>query len=1074
MNARNTPPAFLFALAFPCIAMAQSASSLVVNEFMASNSKTLADGDGQYSDWIEIRNPTGNSVALSGCYLTDDANNLTKWMFPPSAGIAVPANGYLVVFASGNATGSAPYIDARGYIHTSFRLSASGESVALVNTDGTTVISAFWDYPEQGADVSYGRGANGTIGYFRVPTPGAANGDAGYGWVADTKFSVKRGFYTAPFAVEITTNTAGATIRYTLDGSTPTESYGTIYTGPITISGTTVLRAMAYKTGWFSTNVDTQTYLFLANVIAQPSTKPGPAWPDPYTGGGGPGGGTRQAIDYGMDSRITNDARYADLMDDALLAIPTFSIVTDLPNLFDSSTGIYMNPGGEGQAWERPVSVEFIRPDGEPGFQADAGLRIRGGVSTSKNNPKHSFRIVMRSEYGDAKIEYPLFGPEGASSFDKLDFRTAQNFSWNFSGAQYATWLEDPFSRDTMRDMGQPYTRGFFFHLYLNGVYWGLYQTEERPDGHFGQSYLGGDDDDYDVVKSDEDNGTMYATDGTITLYNNFWSLVNAGVSTNAAYFRLMGRNADGSVNAAYPRYLDVDNLIDYMLLVFFTGAQDMPLGPPNTNSMPRNLWAIASRVNPDGFKYLSHDNEWSLVRQSGVNINRVSASLGSALGNQNFFNPWWLHLRLKTNAEYVLRFADRVRRHFFNNGALTPAACIARYQARIDEINLAIIAESARWGDYLTPTAPRTRDNDWLPQVLWIRDSYFNASPQTRTAIVLSQLQSAGLYPSLAAPNFSQHGGLVNPGYNLVITVASGTIYYTTDGSDPRQIGGSVSPTALSGASGLSVPLITSTTVKARTLSGSAWSALTEASFVITGNPTSTPTPTQTPTRTRTPTPSQTSGNTVTPTATPSHTPAAVDTDKDGVVDSLESQWPSGCQGHLWLSDSDGDGLNDGAEDANRNGAQDSGETCVKDRDTDDDLFLDSLDVQPLVWNAGFTDADNDEAPDAQDPNPTNPDTDGDRFKDGYDQLYGNAQNAAVKPFLGDVNGDRYVTSLDALVVQTLFLQLIAPDNAVFDGPAEQDAFRHSDTNRDGYVTSLDALIVQSFFLELAPLLPL
>jgi hypothetical protein len=820
-------------------AFAQGVASLVITEFMANNSTTLVDGNGKYSDWIEIYNPTTSNISLSGCYLTDDAAVLNKWMFPASAGITVPAKGYRVVFASGNATDATPYIDSLGYIHTSFKLAATGESVALVSTNGSTVISAFWNYPYQGPDVSYGRGANAIIGYFRTPTPGAANGNAGNGWVADTKFSVGRGFYTTPFTVTIATSTTGATIRYTLDGSAPSETNGTIYGGPVSTSRTTVLRAMAYKTDWFPTNVDTQTYLFVANVVAQPATKPGTAWPDPYSGGGGGGpGGGKQAIDYEMDPQVTGDPRYAALMDDALLAIPSISIVTPLASLFDSTTGIYMNPKNDGEAWERPASVELLHPDGTKGFQVDAGLRIRGGVSANKSNPKHSFRIIMRSDYGDSKLNYPLFGKDGPDSFDKLDFRTAQNFSWNLSGAQYATWLDDPFSRDTLRDMGHPYTNGFFFHLYLNGVYWGLYQTEERPDAFFCESYLGGDQDDYDVVKSDENTGAMYATDGTTDLYFNYWTQVKAGVSTNAAYFKLQGKNADGTTNTAYARYLDVDNLIDYMLMVFFTGALDMPLGPPGSNSRPRNLYAVANHTKPDGFKYLPHDNEWSLSQQSGVNVNRVTATLGSSLGNQNMFNPWWLHLQLKTNAEYVLHFADRVHKHFFNGGALTPAACVARYQKRLDEINLAIIAESARWGDYLSANDPRTRDDDWLPAVQWVRDSYFNASPQTRTAIVLSQLKNAGLYPTVDAPEFNQHGGNVSYGFTLKITAAAGTIYYTTGGSDPRQIGGAVGTTAKSGASGLTISLLASTTIKARALNGGVWSALTEAGFVVNAKP--------------------------------------------------------------------------------------------------------------------------------------------------------------------------------------------------------------------------------------------
>lgn len=812
---------------------AAGASSLLITEFMAANDSILADGNGDYSDWIEIYNPTGAAVSVSGLYLTDDQSNLTKWQFPTSKTISVPALGYLVVMASGNADGTTAYIDSKGYVHTSFKLSASGEDMLLVAADGTTVISSYLSYPEQGSDVAYGKGSNGIIGYLRTPTPGAANGTATTnGWVADTKWSVRRGFYSSPFTVAITCSTEGATIKYTTDCSSPGETNGTVYSGPITVSGTTIIRAMAYKSGWISTDIDSQTYIFISNVIAQPATKPTSSWPDPTSSsGGGPGGGStsKQVMDYGMDTKVTNSSTYSGLMDDALLALPTISIVTDLTNLFNTSTGIYANPTSD---LECPASIEMFKPDGTDCFHVNTGLKIRGATTSTKSNPKHSFRIIMRSDYGDDKIEYPMFGADGADKFDKMDFRTAQNFSWHLTSPAYATWLDDPFSRDTMRDMGHPYTRGFFFHLYLDGLYWGLYQTEERPEAYFAQSYLGGASEDYDAIKADSDTGVMYATDGTMTNYNNYWTQVNAGVTTAAAYFKLQGLSADGvTTNTSYTRYLDVDNLIDYMLIVFFTGAEDMPLGPPNSNSKPRNLNIVGSNVQLDGFKYLPHDNEWSLMQQSpGVSINRVTASLGSTLGQQTYFNPWWLHSKLKSNAEYVLHFADRVHKHFFNGGALTASACQARYQTRIDEIDTAIIAESARWGDYLSASSARTRNTDWLPAVTWVRDTYL----AQRTAIVLGQLQSAGLYPTVAAPEFSRNGGQISSGFSLTITAAAGTIYYTTDGSDPRLVGGSVSSAAASGSSGLALTLTASKKIKARALSGSVWSALTEADFTV------------------------------------------------------------------------------------------------------------------------------------------------------------------------------------------------------------------------------------------------
>lgn len=203
-------------------------------------------------------------------------------------------------------------------------------------------------------------------------------------------------------------------------------------------------------------------------------------------------------------------------------------------------------------------------------------------------------------------------------------------------------------------------------------------------------------------------------------------------------------------------------------------------------------------------------------------------------------------------------------------------------------------------------------------------------------------------------------------------------------------------------------------------------------------------------------------------------------DIDSDEVCDEQEhpnTNVPAGGTNRI-LNDSDGDGLLDGVEDRNRNGVRDAGETSARNADSDGDRFGDALDPNPLTADAGYTDADNDGLHDPNDPDPTRKDTDGDRYDDGFEASFfrnvAAASNATQKPTLGDANGDSFLTSLDALVVQSYFLQIINHNAAVFDGPVYQDAFRFMDANRDGFVTSLDALVIQSFFLQILATLPL
>src|SRR5438046_9700949 len=126
-----------------------------------------------------------------------------------------------------------------------------------------------------------------------------------------------------------------------------------------------------------------------------------------------------------MYSLVVNVSDYSWEIINDLKSIPTYSIVTDLPYLFDPSTGIYANAGQDGIAWERPASIELIYPDGTKGFQIDGGLRIRGGYSRSTGNPKHAFRFFFRQEYGTSKLKFPAFASQGgARTFEGYDLRT--------------------------------------------------------------------------------------------------------------------------------------------------------------------------------------------------------------------------------------------------------------------------------------------------------------------------------------------------------------------------------------------------------------------------------------------------------------------------------------------------------------------------------------------------------------------------------------------------------------------------------------------------------------------------
>ncbi len=603
-------------------------------------------------------------------------------------------------------------------------------------------------------------------------------------------FSHSQGFYTEVFDLEITTDLPDTKIFYTLDGSNPLfgKSVNKL-SSPVVIkidpnittnrdrAPAVVVRACIVNSDTLFGDVITQTYLFVNEVrnLSSDGKLPGTGWLSLNSG---------FAINYGLDPDIYNNASYSAQLEPGLLSIPTLSLVTDLGNLFDSDSGIYVNSLKHGKEWERPASLELLNPDGSEGFQINCGVRIRGGWSRNDNNPKHAFRFIFRSEYGDGKLNYPLFGDEGVDKFDNLDLRTSQNYSWSIYGDEQNTFLREVFSRDTQRDMNKPYTRSRFYHLYINGTYWGLYQTQERAEASFAKSYLGGKKDDYDVIKVDVgENFEKYvveATDGTLDKWRELWNAGESGFANDELYYKVQGKNIDGSDNPNYEKLLDVENLIDYMLITFFVGDFDGPISAFKNNENPNNFYAIYNRVNPDGFKFFRHDAEHSLFNHPW-GIDRT----GPFVAGQNFetSNPQWIHQKLCENKNYKLKFADRVYKHLFNDGVLTLDKNRERINNRKKEIETAIVAESARWGDSHESRVdnPLTQ-NDWTREVNWILNTYL----PDRKDILIAQLENEGLYFKTVPPQFNIKGGIVAKGTNIELSSSGGEIYYTTDGNDP------------------------------------------------------------------------------------------------------------------------------------------------------------------------------------------------------------------------------------------------------------------------------------------------
>ena len=612
------------------------------------------------------------------------------------------------------------------------------------------------------------------LGYMLDPTPGAQNATIEFnGLVDDTEFDVDRGFFNTPFDVAIACSTPGAMIIYTVDGSTPTESNGTrvpaddANTPPLAIvriNTTTALRAAAFKNGFRPSNVDTQTYLFLDDVLDQPTNPSG--YPLPWR----QRNGTAIGGDYDMDSNVVGPIYSRDELKESLLDIPTISIVTDIANLFDQQTGIQVNPRDDGENSERRVSVEMLNFQGTNPIQLDAGMRMNGNASRATSRPKHNFRLIFRNDYGAGRLEYPLFGSDAPTErFNAIILRGGNGNSWIHPTASVynnAMYIRDQWFRDAHFAMGYPEALQREVHVYFNGLYWGMHHLFERIEEEWSAERFGGSKDDWE--------GFRIVGGNNIEVINGTDTEVNARMLDS--WQSILDAALAGDLQGVQ-QYLDLDAFIDYLLLNFHGG----------NNDWDQNNVRAMRQINPPGkYMFFCHDAERAGFNAlSSININIDVTNKNTARG------PTSINQALRSNPEYAIRFADRAYKHLFNGGALTPENGAAQWASRADGIRKALKAESARWGDF-RGEPPRT-----LVQWQNALDREYELWFPFRNPVTIGQLRSRGLYPDIDPPVFNKHGGRVPEGFNLTMVSNTGNVYYTTDGSDPRLTGGSVNPAA-------------------------------------------------------------------------------------------------------------------------------------------------------------------------------------------------------------------------------------------------------------------------------------
>lgn len=515
------------------------------------------------------------------------------------------------------------------------------------------------------------------------------------------------GFYQAPFSLALSAPGPKASIFFTTNGTAPTRLNSILYTRPIPVTTTTILRAAADTADAERSDIASSTYLFPTDALTQTGA--------PFPATWGTNLGVAVPAHYHL-APVSGDAERRQVMT-ALASLPSLSIITDPSNLFSPNDGIYSHPMERGAAWERPVSAELLDPQGAAEFRIECGLRIHGGTSRrAEESPKHSFRLVFRRRYGFPKPRVAWFDADGPRQFDSLILRAGNNDSWLASDGEsrrHADYLRDEWMRRSLLAMGYPSARGRFVHLYLNGLYWGIYNLCERPGPLVFADAQSQPAPDYDTRKGDSIQA------GDSLAWNQLMAMANSGVSQSKDYEQISRR-------------VDLTQLIDYLILNFYAGNSDW--------DRSANWYAFRPK-SPDGkFRFLIWDAERSLQSPEA-----------NTLDFDDDLSPPRLFQKLSENAEFRSRFADRTKRLLLGDGPLAPGPASARYMTLVRSLGPAIAAEAARWGAYRKEAHPYktgpyeryTRESHWEPEVDRLLKSYF----PRRGEILIRQFRERGLF---------------------------------------------------------------------------------------------------------------------------------------------------------------------------------------------------------------------------------------------------------------------------------------------------------------------------------------
>ncbi len=441
---------------FLCLGGPMLLAQVVINEYSCSNRNIIADNFGDFEDYIELYNPTASVVDLSGWYLSDEWSQPLKYKIP--TGVTIGPYGYRLIWASNR------NLNTTVHVHTNFRLSQSKfEKIILSDASGSLVDSLSLTLTQK--NHSYGRIPNGgnTWKVFTTPSPNAPNSGGYPGYTARPKADYAAGFYTGSISITLSCPDPGATIYYTLDGSKPTTS-SLLYTGPIPITSTKVLRARAFNT--------------LAGLL----------------------GSFEEVNTYFIN--VAHDPRYY-----------IFSFASgDFTTLFNSWGGFDID-----------AYMEFF--DKDRILRAEGEGKVDPHGNDSWAFPQKGIDFEIEDDYGYThEIPYKIFEEKDRTSFDHLILKAGASDNYPFSWGTAPCHMRDAYCHTLAlrKNLEVDLRTNEHGILYINGNYWGIYEVREKADEpDFTRYYYNQDEHEIDILAYWGGLNVKYGSDtGWVNLYN--------------------------------------------------------------------------------------------------------------------------------------------------------------------------------------------------------------------------------------------------------------------------------------------------------------------------------------------------------------------------------------------------------------------------------------------------------------------------------------------------------------------------------------------------------------------------